>query len=183
MQGPVPSLYSHTLIALDHRPLSRISYLTTCHSRHNPAATDNWTLSGTLKTHYRTATCHLWRPRRTASHLLPAWGGAHILLISCYSLLAYGERYTPIVGSDQSPYRVSRPDDCPRGKVRLGSQRVCGWPERIIASIHGTMWWAFLHQRKVNVRSSLHHESARRNNLRLHAYTWTQQYSCACYRV
>jgi hypothetical protein len=170
----VPSLYSHTLIALDHGPLSRISYLTTCHSRHNPAATGNWTLSGTLETHYRTATCHLWRPRRTASHLLPAWGGAHTLLISCYSFLAYGERYTPIVGSDQSPYRVSRPDDCPRGKVRLGSQRVCGWPERIIASIlciHGTMWWAFLHQRKVNVRSSLHHESARRNNLRLHAYT------------
>jgi hypothetical protein len=32
---------------------------------------------------------------------------------------------------------------------------VCGWPERIIASIHGTMWWAFLHQRKVNVRSQI----------------------------
>ena len=177
----MPSLYSHTLIALDHGPLSRISYLTTCHSRHNPAATGNWTLSGTLKTHYRTATCHLWRPRRTASHLLPAWGGAHTLLISCYSLLAYGERYTPIVGSDQSPYRVSRPDDCPRGKVRLGSQRVCGWPERMIAVLLSMVpcGGPFF----TNAKSTSDHKSARRNNLRLHAYTRTQQYSCACYRV
>lgn len=37
------------LIAQDHRPRSRISYLTTCHSSQNPAATDNWTLSGTLR--------------------------------------------------------------------------------------------------------------------------------------
>jgi len=161
------------LIALDHRPWSRISYLKTCHSRQSPAATDNWSLGGTL--------------RRTTGQLLAILGDLVARQVVCFrrgqvhipgklvAILCWPmEGGMSIAGAGEVLIESVHRMICPRGKVRLGSQRVCGWPERITPTIHashGTMRWAFLHPRKVNVRSSLHHESARRNNLRLHAYT------------
>lgn len=65
----VPGL-AHLLIALSQRPWSRISYLTTCHSRHSPAATDNWTLGGTL--------------RRTTGQLPAILGGLVARQVICF---------------------------------------------------------------------------------------------------